>query len=84
MFPGETISSGANNGEFGTNGYSELMVCVSAAGYYLGTMYTDPDSTESDVFEEPGSRETDYFLIKDEANLALKMWQQGHKPGIRE
>jgi hypothetical protein len=78
MLPGETISSGANDGEFGTNGYSELMVCQSAAGYYLGTMYTDESG-----FEEPGSRESDYFPSRGEAEIALEMWQCGHKPGAR-
>jgi len=36
--------------------YSELQVLKSAAGYYIGTMYNNPEG-----FQEPGSRDTDYF-----------------------
>ena len=42
--------------------YSELKVLQSAAGYYVGTVYTHIDS-----FEEPGSRDSDYFGTEDAA-----------------
>lgn len=49
-------------------GYSELMVLKSAAGYYIGTVYTDPETG----FEEPGSRDSDYFPRRDEAETFLE------------
>lgn len=49
-------------------GYSELQVLKSAAGYYIGTMYTDP----KDGFQEPGSRDSDYFATEDQAKSYLK------------
>lgn len=35
--------------------YSDLQVLKSAAGYYIGTVYTDGS------FTEPGSRDSSYF-----------------------
>jgi len=67
MFPGETILSGANGGEFGTNGYSKLKVMKSAAGYYLGTTYNNM----------PGTRETSYFFLETDAENALGQWRGG-------
>jgi len=46
---------------------SDLMVCQSAAGYYLGRMCLDKE----DGFEEPYSRESDYFASKEKAAAAL-------------
>jgi len=70
---GETIMTGANGGHFGTNGYSELKICKSAAGYYLGTTYQGM----------PGSRESGYFASKEEAENALKQWKRGKYINIR-
>ena len=67
MFPGETILSGCNGGEFGTNGYSKLEVLKSAAGYYLGT-------TRNNF---PATRETEYFFLEKDAEDALSQWQKG-------
>lgn len=50
-------------------GYSDLKVMQSAAGYYIGTTYTDP----KDGFTEPGSRDSDYFRTHEEAEKYLKM-----------
>lgn len=50
-------------------GYSELQVLSSAAGYYVGTTYTDPE----DGFTEPGSRDSDYFRTHEEAERYLKI-----------
>ena len=49
-------------------GYSELKVLRSGAGYYIGTMYVDP----VDGFEEPGSRDSDYFASKEAAEDYLR------------
>jgi len=51
------------------SGYSELQVCQSAAGYYVGTMYYDKE----DGFWEPGSRDSGYFRTSEEAEKFLKM-----------
>ena len=48
--------------------YSDLQVMKSAAGYYVGTIYTDP----KDGFKEPGSRDSDYFATQEEAEQELK------------
>ena len=73
VLPGETIMAGANNGKFGTNGYSQLKVMSSAAGYYLGTEYTNTDG-----FTQPGSRESGYFITKKQAEHALNEWHAGN------
>lgn len=52
-------------------GYSELKVMKSAAGWYIGTTYTDPD----DGFTEPGSRDSDYYTSQGEAEKALKLYE---------
>ena len=67
MFPGETVHTGANGGEFGTNGYSQIQVMKSPAGYYLGTTYNNM----------PGTRETEYFFNEKDAEDALSQWQRG-------
>jgi hypothetical protein len=43
-------------------GYSALQVMKSAAGYYVGTTYTDEDG-----FQGPGSRDSSYFPTEDAA-----------------
>ena len=48
--------------------YSSLQILHSPAGYYLGTVYIDPDQ----MFEEPGSRDTSYFKTLDQAIRALE------------
>ena len=78
VFPGETIMHGANGGHFGTNGYSQLQVKHSAAGYYLGTTHTD-----SDGFTEPGTRESGYFITEEEAEHALEQWLKANYINIR-
>ena len=72
VMPGETIMTGANEGEFGKRGYSELKIMKSSAGYYLGTEYAIP-----------GSRETCYFGSESEATSALEDWKQDKYTGIR-
>lgn len=48
--------------------YGELQVMQSNAGYYIGRIFHNNDG-----FEEPGSRESDYFATKEEAEEALKL-----------
>ena len=86
---GETITLGANNGVFGTNGYSELQVLTSAAGFYLGTTFTHPAYPEgTDKYHmshmiEPGSRETFYMPDRAAATEALAQWNKGNKVQAR-
>lgn len=47
--------------------YSELQVMQSGAGWYIGTIYTGADG-----FQEPGSRDSDYFATEAEAAEFLK------------
>lgn len=46
--------------------YTDLQVCQSAAGYYIGTMFKSHDG-----FIEPGSRDSEYFATHKEAQEAL-------------
>lgn len=48
------------------NRYTDLMVLQSGAGYYIGTLYNNPDG-----YQEPGSRDSDYFATQEEAEQAL-------------
>ena len=48
--------------------YSDLKVMRSAAGYYIGTSAWDVEGG----YEEPNSRESDYFGTHAEAENALK------------
>lgn len=49
--------------------YSRLQILKSPAGYYLGTIYIDPEH----LFEEPGSRDTSYFPKIEQAIRALEL-----------
>lgn len=57
--------------------YSDLMVLRSAAGWYVGTVFTHHGG-----FQEPGSRESEYFATRQEAQDALdnQTWNQRSKP----
>ena len=48
------------------NRYSTLQVLRSNAGFYIGTMYTHPEG-----WEEPGSRDSEYFPSSEAAEHAL-------------
>lgn len=55
---------------------SPLMVCKSAAGYYVGHMYADTDlGCKPDEFALPWSRESDYFETYEDAALYLKNYE---------
>lgn len=46
--------------------YSPVKVLHSNAGFYLGRTYVDKEG-----FQEPGSRESDYFRNQEDAQQAL-------------
>lgn len=48
--------------------YTDKQVMCSYAGYYVGTSCWDPDFGG---FEEPGSRESEYYETKEQAEKAL-------------
>ena len=58
--------------------YSELKVMHSNAGYYIGTTYTDPVAG----FVEPGSRDSNYFKTREEAEKFLKLVESNSKEAI--
>lgn len=47
--------------------YTELQVCKSGAGWYIGTMHTD----EEFDFQEPGSRDSGYYPTPELAQADL-------------
>ena len=57
--------------------YSELQVLRSAAGYYIGTLYSNPGG-----FVEPGSRDSGYYPTHKVAKEALMAhnWEQRMEP----
>ena len=61
-------------------GYSELRVLHSMAGYYVGTVYIDPETG----VEEPGTRDSEYFPRKQEAEAFLReITASGDSSGLR-
>lgn len=52
--------------------YSDLQVLRSAAGFYLGTIYN------GDELQEPGSRDTNYFVHKELADKALALLEESN------
>jgi len=58
--------------------YTELMVLHSPAGYYVGTMYNDPAG-----FQEPGSRDSEYFRTQKEADTFLKLVESDCQAALR-
>ena len=75
MFPGETILSGAVKDEH----VSDFTVLRSGAGWYIGTLFiycgrsecTRCDGVFPEGYQEPNTRETDYFASEEEAKRAL-------------
>ncbi len=53
--------------------YTDMQVLKSPAGYYVGTLY---DDLEIGSFV-PGSRDTDYFATRAEAEKALAEIEAG-------
>lgn len=62
--------------------YSELTVLESAAGFYIGTIYTHPAQSDTPGMPEPGSRDSQYFPTKEAAEEALRTrtWEQRWHP----
>jgi hypothetical protein len=59
--------------------YSELKVLCSGAGYYVGTMYLNKEDPDPKYhFEEPGSRDSDYFASREKAENHVALIQQGN------
>lgn len=52
--------------------YSDLVVLASGAGYYVGTIYHNPNG-----FVEPGSRDSDYFMTQEAAFECLQDIEAG-------
>jgi len=54
-------------------GFTELQVLQSAAGYYIGRMHwnTSDGKDTFGSFWEPGSRETDYYTTRETAQKLL-------------
>lgn len=46
--------------------YSDLQVLHSGGGFYVGTIYENPDG-----YSEPGSRDSDYFSTLQQAETHL-------------
>ena len=57
--------------------YSDLQVLQSPAGHYIGTIFHNHAG-----YDEPGSRESEYFedRASAEAALANKSWNQRSHP----
>lgn len=63
--------------------YSDLQVLKSAAGYYIGTIFTNGEDDEFPGLEEPGSRDSyDYYPTEEAAKHALntRSWIQRDHP----
>lgn len=52
--------------------YSDLQVLQSNAGFYIGTIFTDAEG-----WQEPGSRDSDYFPTRAAAAIALEAIKSG-------
>ena len=52
--------------------YSDLQVLQSAAGFYVGTVYENPHG-----YSEPGSRDSDYFATREQAEAYLTTITEG-------
>jgi hypothetical protein len=60
-----------------SNRYTELQVLRSGAGYYIGTLYEEFDAIGKVVWQEPGSRDSDYFRTEEGAAAYLKVIEAG-------
>ncbi len=57
--------------------YTDLQILESGAGWYIGTLYNNPEG-----FVEPGSRDSEYFPTRKAAEDAWLsgMWTQRMTP----
>jgi hypothetical protein len=80
MIPGETVQSSKALGMEVDPHLSEYQVLRSHAGYYVGTTWnacgrqdcSEEECSWGEGFSQPGSRETDYFETREEAEKALE------------
>jgi hypothetical protein len=65
--------------------YSDLKIMKSPAGYYVGTTY---NAAGREGFDEPGSRDSDYFATEAEAQAFLsrleKMTEDERRAHLRQ
>ena len=61
--------------------YSDLQVLQSGAGFYIGTLFTNKEGPVE--FTEPGSRDTEYFATREEAEAELKRIESGESQTTR-
>jgi len=52
--------------------HSDLKVLYTRAGYYIGTTFTDEAGNI-----KPGSRDTEYFELKEDAENLLELLENG-------
>lgn len=62
----------ANIGQGDNPGYSDLQVLRSNAGFYVGTTFKERDENGRELYEAPGSRDSDYFATAEEAGAFLE------------
>lgn len=63
--------------------YSDLKVLKSGAGWYVGTTFSNSEDIPGTTFEEPGSRDSDYFATEQAATDFLKRLEAGEDLPIR-
>jgi len=61
----------------GEPNYSELQVMKSPAGWYVGTVY------HGEFGDEPGSRDSEYYVTKEAAERCLERFEAGNVVGYR-
>ena len=52
--------------------YTDMKVLRSGGGWYIGTMYEERDAQGNLTFQEPGSRDSEYFDTEEEADAELR------------
>lgn len=53
--------------------YSDLQICLSSAGYYIGTVYIQYSKEGRPLYSEPGTRDShQYFTSRQKAEEFLK------------
>ena len=60
-----------------TSGYTDMQVLQSPAGFYIGTLYEERDSEGKILWQEPGSRDSGYFLDRQTAEAELRQFEGG-------
>lgn len=85
MVPGETIASGASTVCKECKTQVTLMVMKSSAGFYVGTVCKCyASSLDSEEAFTPYTRETGYYRIVEEAEMALTRILNGKVEDLRQ